>query len=128
MDKSHMSMILPKVGDKLFRVMTRGTYDLGDVYKPEPCVVIYVNEKKGWYEVRFDNTNLKEGYHIPTFDHLLLKGKPVKGTPVACMETGDVYASISECAKDMRLERTKIWKQINGIRNGYSQYNFSTVL
>ena len=128
MNKSHMSMILPKVGDKLFRVMTRGAYASGEVYKPEPCTVTYVNEKKGWYEVKFDNTNLKEGYHIPTFDHLLLEGKPVKGIPIACMETGDVYASISECAKDMRLDRIKIWEQVNGIRNCYSQYNFVMIL
>ena len=47
MDKTNLSMTLPKVGDKLFRIMSRGRYDPGDVYNPEPCTVEYVNEKKG---------------------------------------------------------------------------------
>ena len=60
MDKTNLSMTLPKVGDKLFRIMYRGRYEPYDTYCPESCTVVYVNEKKGWYEVCFDETKIKE--------------------------------------------------------------------
>ena len=128
MSKTNLSMTLPKVGDKLFRIMFRGRYDPGDVYNPEPCTVEYVNEKKGWYEVCFDETNIKECYRVPSFDHRFLKDKPVGGVPIACLETGSIYGSITECARDMKLNRHEIWKQLDGRRAYCSGYHFATVL
>ena len=128
MSKTNLSMTLPKVGDKLFRIMSRGRYDPGDIYNPEPCTVEYVNEKKGWYEVCFDETNIKECYRVPSFDHRFLKDKPVGGVPIACLETGNIYGSITECARDMELNKHEIWKQIDGRRAYCSGYHFVTVL
>lgn len=128
MSKTNLSMTLPKVGDKLFRIMSRGRYDPGDAYNPEPCTVEYVNEKKGWYEVCFDETNIKECYRVPSFDHRFLKDKPVGGVPIACLETGNIYGSIAECARDMKLNKHEIWKQIDGRRAYCSGYHFVTVL
>ena len=128
MSKTNLSMTLPKAGDKLFRIMSRGRYDPGDVYNPEPCTVEYVNEKKGWYEVCFDETNIKECYRVPSFDHRFLKDKLVGGVPIACLETGNIYGSITECARDMKLNKHEIWKQIDGRRAYCSGYHFVTVL
>ena len=128
MSKTNLSMTLPKVGDKLFRIMSRGRHDPGDIYNPEPCTVEYVNEKKGWYEVCFDETNIKECYRVPSFDHRFLKDKPVGGVPIACLETGNIYGSITECARDMKLNKHEIWKQIDGRRAYCSGYHFVTVL
>ena len=128
MSKTNLSMTLPKVGDKLFRIMSRGKCDPGDIYNPEPCTVEYVNEKKGWYEVCFDETNIKECYRVPSFDHRFLKDKPVGGVPIACLETGNIYGSITECARDMKLNKHEIWKQIDGRRAYCSGYHFVTVL
>lgn len=128
MDKSHMSMILPKVGDKLFRIMSRSFYAPDEIYNPEPCTVSYVNKKNGWYEVVFDNTGLREGYRIPTFDHSILKGQKTNGIPILCLETGDVYPSMLECERDMGIWHSSIWRQINGERVYCNGYNFSLVL
>ena len=128
MDKTNLSMTLPKVGDKLFRIMYRGRYELYDTYCSESCTVVYVNEKKGWYEVCFDETKIKEGYRVPSCDQYFLKGKPIGGVPIACLETGNVYESISKCAKDMKLNKHEIWKRIDGRLAYCSGYHFVTVL
>ena len=128
MDKTILSMTLPKVGDKLFRLMYRGRYEPYDTYCPESCTVAYVNEKKGWYEVCFDETGIKECYKVPSFDHYFLKDKPVGGVPIICLENGNIYGSITECARDMKLNKHEIWKQIDGRLAYCSGYHFATVL
>lgn len=126
--KTRLTMSLPKIGDKLIRLMTSNNRYNGDFYNPEPCEVTYVNEKKGWYEVLFTDSKIKECYSVPTFDHSILKDTAVISTPVLCVETGMVYSSISECAKDMNLEDSGICRQISGYHDYYKGYHFDTVL
>lgn len=128
MGKTELSMKLPKIGDKLLQVISGNDYDLTVTYIPEPCTVTFVNEKHGWYEVIFDNSDLKECYKLPIFDHSILSGLYTGGMPVACVETGKVYSSIQECADDMRIDHSGISRQILGDFDHYKGYHFFKVL
>lgn len=125
MAKSLLSMELPKVGDKLKRVMSRNAREGGAKCIAEDCVVTYVNNSHGWYEVTFPTFGIKEAYGLPTFDHAILEGNPRDCIPVICVETGFVYPSIAECSRDMRLDRTGIWKQLDGVASHCGGYHFA---
>lgn len=130
MIKTKLTMILPKVGDRLERVLSTANLDVDAVYEPEPCVVTYVNDAHGWYEVEFINSGLRECYNYPVFDHSILKGASYGGIPVLCVETGEVYPAINACASDMNIDRTNLSRHARGV-SGWSTcggYHFITVL
>lgn len=120
------SMEMPKVGDHLKRVMTAMIQHFAPIYEPLDCIVTYVNEKRGWYEVEFTGTHLKECYGLPVFDHAVIKD--CWCCPVLCLETGYVYSSISDCAKDMHIHSAGISRQLSGDYDQYHGYHFTTVL
>lgn len=120
------SMELPKVGDRLKRVMTAMTELFQPIYDPMDCVVTYVNKDRGWYEVKFTDTGLKECYGLPVFDHAVIKDW--RNYPVMCVETGYVYSSVTDCARDMGLTSGNISKQMRGEFDQYHGYHFTTVL
>ena len=126
--KSKMSNTLPRLGDVLIRVMTVGPFDEGDRIVPRKCKVVYINNTKGWYEVEFIDNGIKECYSIPTFDHSILRDSDWRMSPVVCVETGYVYRSVLDCAKDMNLSVKDISKCISGTRDNCLGYHFDTVL
>lgn len=128
MSKTIMSMTLPEVGDRLVRVMTATTWDLGDVYKPEPCEVVYVNKTHRWFEVRFLESGVRECYNLPTFDHSIIRNTVKGSIPVMCVETGVVYSTMQQCARDLGLHHSGISRQLSGEWGHYEGYHFCTVL
>ena len=120
------SMEMPKVGDHLKRVMTAMTQLFNPIYEPLDCIVTYVNDKKGWYEVEFTGTHLKECYGLPVFDHAVIKDW--RNYPVMCVETGYVYSSVCDCARDMHIHSAGISRQLSGEYDQYHGYHFTTVL
>ena len=117
---------LPRVGDRIMRPMAHNQIWKDDGI--EPCIVTYVNKDKNWYQVTFVNSGIKECYKVPSFDHYFLKGKPVGRVPIICLETGNIYGSITECAGEMKLNKNEIWRQIDGRRAYCSGYHFITDL
>lgn len=117
--KSKLTMDLPKIGDKLNRIMTACTYDPEVTYSPQPCVVTYVNQRHKYYQVRFLGSGITECYNLPMFDHAILNRVCYGAIPVACVETGFVYSTTDECARDMDLDAGNISVQLRG---GYGQY------
>lgn len=124
--KTMVSMELPKVGDHLKRVMSAMTRLASPLYEPLDCVVVHVNKDKRWYEVEFVNTGLRECYGLPTFDHTIIKDP--QNYPVLCLETGYVYSSVTDCARDMGFTAGNISRQILGEFEQYHGYHFTTVL
>lgn len=120
MAKSILSMDLPKVGDHLKCLTIE--------YEVEDCVVTYVNQSHGWYEVIFPNHNLRECYKLPTFNHAILQGNSPNDIPIICIETELAYSSIYECSKDMKLDRSSIIKQLKGDYSHCSGYHFINAL
>jgi group I intron endonuclease len=45
-------------------------------------------------------------------------------TPIICIETGKVYKSTMECAREMNLIQGNIWKVLQGKRNHTGNYTF----
>lgn len=119
MAKSRLSMILPKVGDRLKRVMAEN--------EVEDCVVTYVNSSHGWYEVVFPKYNLKECFKLPTFDHAILERNSPNNMPVICADTGLVYSSIYECSQDMNVSIRSIYRRLTG-QFGHFEYTFTKAL
>lgn len=133
MRKAILTMNLPKVGDKLMRIMSKYSCEYDDELIPKPCIVTYVNDKHGWYQVQFYDSGIKECYGLPTFDHSIIrinKNSSIGSTciPVACVETGVVYSSIKDCARDMRLDSTCIVRQLNDEYGQVNGYHFVKVL
>lgn len=128
--KTKLSMSLPKVGDRLMRLMTKAAVDSTMVYNPESCVVTYVNEAHGWYQVLFTNSGIRECYTRPVFDHSILCNADWKGgaIPIVCVETGVVYSSITDCERDTGLNHTCISRQLLGERAHTHGYHFVEVL
>lgn len=116
MAKSRLSMDMPKVGDHLKCLTVE--------YEIDDCVVVYVNQAHGWYEVIFPRTNLRECYNLPRFDHTILQGNSPNDIPIICAETGLVYPSIYKCAEEMGLDRTNIIRQLRGERSHCNKYHF----
>ena len=130
MAKTMLTMDLPKVGDRLMRLMNKASFDPSLPYNPEPCVVTYVNETHHWYQVKFTNSGIRECYNLPVFDHSILYGITWEaGTmPVLCVETGAVYSSLHCCALDLGVTHGEISRQLAGEREHCKGYHFSTVL
>lgn len=62
-NKHEARRLLPKVGERRMEIPTiaeAGGYN----EKPQPCVVVEVNEVHLWYTVRFEN-GFKESYKVP---------------------------------------------------------------
>ena len=126
--KTKMTMTLPKVGDRMTRIMSRGNLGQAECFIPEPCEVVYVNQAHNWYEVRFLNSGLRECYSLPDFNHDILANLYGWATPVMCAESGYVYRSIADCAKDMGLTHGNISYYINNECESYRGYHFDSVL
>lgn len=128
MSKSTISMDMPKVGDRLMRIITGSRYDDKVTYRVEPCVVTYVNLLNSWYQVEFVNLGIKECYKLPVFDHdIFTKKSRSSAIPVMCLETGTIYSSIGECAKDLGLQSSGIIRQIQGESLACGGFHFKTV-
>lgn len=124
-------MSLPKVGDRLMRAMTGANF--GEKHtNPEPCVVVYVNKPKHYYIVQFVNSGIRESYKVPLLDDSkMLKqfqddfkrrfGKKPIGVYV--YESGALYSSISECARDIGVLPCTVSKHIHGLTNHVKGYH-----
>lgn len=125
--KTSVSMTLPKIGDRLMRVLTATKECLYPTFEPKECIVTYVNNAKGWYEVEFTDSHIKECYGLPIIDHSIISSR-AGCMPIMCVETGDVYPSINACARDMRLYGGDISRQLFGQRENYRGYHFTYIL
>ncbi len=114
MTKTRLTTDLPEVGDLLWRIPTADNVDPDLSYKPEPCVVIYVNKAHRWYEVKFLLTSLRECYNLPVFDHYILKDFTCRSKPLVCLETGEIFRTATDCATVMGLSRTSLHNHVNG--------------
>lgn len=56
-----VSITLPKVGERLMRVITSTYFGYKDD-KPKPCVVVFVNAAHRYYTVQFTESHIKESY------------------------------------------------------------------
>lgn len=129
MSKSIATMTLPQVGDELVRLMTALTYQSGVSYQPERCVVTYVNKEHRWYQVTFISSGIRECYGVPVFDHCIYADIRKNGAPpVVCLETGVVWSSIYEAAKELGLEPDGINRQISGYQSQCGGYRFKTII
>lgn len=124
-------MSLPKVGDRLMRVMTATNFGKG-YSDPEPCVVVYVSKPKHYYTVQFVGSGLKESYKVPLLDERRIIsqfqddfkrafGKKPKGVYV--YESGALYPSISECARAIGVMPCTVSKHIHGQSNHVKGYH-----
>ena len=52
------------------------------------------------------------------------KANESRMTPILCVETGKIYKSANECAKEMNLFQGNIWKVLQGKRNHTGNYTF----
>ena len=129
MRKTVMTMKLPKVGDRLVRCISEYSCDGQYLYRPLPCKVVYVNTKHNWYKVKFDDLDIEECYGIPVFDHSVFKGASQYQliVPVVCIETGYVYPTVKDCAKDMNLDDGNISAHLYGVYDSVSGCHFDTV-
>lgn len=117
--KSSRKERLPKVGDRLMKSISF-THTFQDNDKLEPCVVVYVNKKKNYYLVEFIETKLKECYKVPEVDEIAdfkrdyrkAFGRESRGVYV--YESGILYPSISECARDLGVNKGTISRHIHG--------------
>lgn len=129
--KENVELRIPRVGERLMRIMT-STPMLSRDDKPEPCVVVYVNRPHYYYTVQFVDTGLKESYKVPEVDelkqfkddyHKFFNKKP-KGVYV--YESGALYPSITECAKAIGVSSSMISRHVHGLSSnvkGYHIYN-----
>lgn len=120
MCKALMSMELPKTCMRCDPT--------NEVRMPESCIVTYVNQEHGWYEVKFMDSGVKESYRSPSFNHSILKGTTYSTIPVACLETGLVYPSLRDCARDMNLSIAGLSLQVEGKQSHCNGYHFITVM
>ena len=129
MRKVIITMTLPQVGDKLLRRMTASEDQSGALYQPEHCIVAYVNKEHHWYQVTFINSGIRECYGVPVFDHCIYSDIRKNGSsPVVCLETGVVWSSIYEAAKDLGLGADGISRQISGYQSQCNGYHFETII
>lgn len=126
--KAKLTMTLPKVGDRITRVMSRGNLGQAESFITEPCEVVYVNRTHNWYEVRFLNSGLRECYSCPDFDHSILTNLPGRANPVVCLETGYIYRTVADCANEMGLNGGDISRCLTGEYDSHHGYHFNTVL
>lgn len=112
-------MKMPKVGERLMRVMT-GTRVDSMYSKEEPCIVIFVNKPRKYYTVEFVNTGIKESYKSPCVDEIAAFQKDYKkmfkknAVGVYVYESGCLYPSIKECAEAIGVKPYVVSKHIHG--------------
>jgi len=63
MTKEEVRALLPQVGDRRVEVPTIQR-DKSYSRDPRPCVVVYVNRRRLWYMVEFEN-GVRECYKLP---------------------------------------------------------------
>ncbi len=124
---------MPKVGEHLMRVMTGSSFNnLNN--RPEPCVVVYVNKPHHYYTVRFDDSGIFESYNVPLVnDVLVVKRFQIdferrfgrKPVGIYVYESGALYDTVNECAKDLGVIPANITSHLCGKTstvNGYHLY------
>lgn len=117
--KDANTMKMPKVGDRIMRTMTTTCFRPNDD-KPEPCVVIYVSKPKHYYTVQFVDSGIKESYKVPHIDELkdfqetYARALGKKAVGVYVFESGILYPSISDCAKDLGVRTCTISNHLHG--------------
>lgn len=125
-----ISSSLPKVGDRLMKIMTAPTHGITKP-EPEPCIVTYVNKPNSYYTVRFIESGLMESYKVYGIDELeFFKenyrsafGCDPKGVYV--WESGNIYQTIGECAETLGVTYGLLVKHLSGDTahiNGYHVY------
>ena len=118
-NKNEKKQKLPRVGDRLMKPITF-TYAYKEDDKLYPCTVIYVNKDHNFFTVEFVDSKLKESYKVPEVDEISdfkrdyanAFGKQAKGVYV--YESGMLYPSISECARDIGVNKGAISRHIHG--------------
>lgn len=126
--KDNAEIKMPKIGDRLMRIMTSTSMGSRDD-KPEPCVVVYVNKPKYYYMVQFVDSGIRECYKVPHIDELQrfkddyrkFFNKKAKGVYV--YESGALYPSITECAKAIGVLPAAISKHIHGLTSNVKGYH-----
>lgn len=117
--KKQDEMKMPRVGDRLMRIMTSTSFLVKDD-AAEPCVVIYVSEPKRYYTVQFVNSGIKESYKVPYIDELSSFKKDYKRTfgksprGVYVFESGALYDSVSDCARALGVAASTISSHLHG--------------
>lgn len=124
---------VPNVGDHLMRTMTVPSFGVATA-GDEPCVVIHADYKKKLYTVQFIETGLRETYKVPDVDEIAafkrdykrFFGKEPRGIYV--FESGMLYDTIEDCAKDLGVLQCTIIKHFHGDIahvDGYHIYDFN---
>ena len=112
-------MRMPKVGDRLMRVMS-STCFANSQTEPEPCIVIYICKPKHYYTVQFVASGIKESYKVPFVDEIKSFKEDYKrmfkknARGVYVYESGMLYPSITECAKDIGVKPYVVSRHIHG--------------
>lgn len=128
-----ISSSLPKVGDRLMRIMSCGQLNNNIKAKPEPCIVVYVHKNHEYYTLRFVESGLLESYKLLGVDEITefkenyerIFGYAPKGFYVR--ESGILYKTIAECEKAIGANHGLLVKHLNGGTthiNGYHVYHF----
>lgn len=117
--KKRDEMKMPKVGDRLMKVMS--STSLGRFEdKAEPCVVVYVSEPKHYYTVQFVKSGIKESYKVPNVDEIGAFKKDYKRAfgklprGVYVYESGALYDSVSECARALSVSPSAVSNHLHG--------------
>lgn len=110
---------LPKVGDRLIRHLDLGV----EGKKLYPCVVTYVNKSHSWYQVTFDS-GIRACFKVPEVNYIqwvletFQKDYETKlnkrAVGIYAFESGFLYPSITECAKDIGVTPYYVNKHLNG--------------
>lgn len=112
--KTLLTMEIPKVGDRLMRIISNYSREYDTPLMPRPCVVTYVNENHSWYQVEFLDTHIRECYGLPVLDHGAIDFSMVRPSPsngavdVICIETAKAYPSITDCAENTGVTKAYI--------------------
>lgn len=111
---------LPKVGDRLMRIMS-STVLGSQADRPERCIVTYVNKEKSYYQVMFEDSGIKECYRVPDeidilgeFKERFQKSFKKSAKGVYVFESGALYPTISECAKAIGSTSSAISAHLHG--------------
>lgn len=117
--KEKDGLTMPKVGDRLMRVMSSTSY-LTNNNEKEPCVVVYVSEPKHYYTVQFTKTGIKESYKVPHVDELDAFKKDYKRAfnksprGVYVFESGALYPTVKECAAALGVTSSTVSAHLRG--------------
>lgn len=129
MKKVVMTSNLPKVGDRLWLIMTASQYDADVMYRADQCIVTYVNLDHNWFQVIFPDIQIKECYKTPRFDHRILSNlRKACSIPVLCVETGEIFSSTADCAKYFKMSSSGITRQLNGDYESSNGYHFEKIM